>query len=150
MKRPSLAFPVNSPETKFSCLLTPYSFQFVLKQINLSQKVNLSEADVADVPITLQSLSGLIHVSTTSCTCLFSTMNQLPCHHSFALCSKLNLDVYFEDEIAQRWRMDFYLNSEVLSHTSTLENENQPVSVCVMPNPVVLSQSRGTKACYTC
>lgn len=148
MKRPLLAFPMDSPEAKFSRLLTPYSFQFVLKQISLSQKVNLSEADIADVPITLQSSSGLIHVSTTSCTCIFSTMNQLPCRHSFALRSKLSLDMYFEDEIAQRWRMDFYLNSEVLSHTSTLENENQPVPVCVVPKPVVLSQSQKYRVAY--
>ena len=77
MKRPVVPFPPNSPEVKFSELLTPYAFQIVRKQIELSGKIVISE-ECSDV-VTLQTSSGVTHVTSTSCTCQFSTMNQLPC-----------------------------------------------------------------------
>ena len=78
MKRPIVPFPPDSPKVRFSELLTPYAFQIVRKQIELSGKIAnvlevFSDCDV----VTLQTSSGMTHITCTSGTCQFFTMNQL-------------------------------------------------------------------------
>ena len=141
LKRPSLPFLPESPQARFSRLLTPHAFQVVRKQLDISEAINIAED--GDV-VSLQTSSGMAQVTATSCTCQFSAMNELPCRHTFALRSKLNLDLYFEDAVAQRWLLDFYRGSLC----SDIGDGSHPVSVTIVPKPAVLTASQKYRAAF--
>ena len=73
-------------------------------------------------------------------------MNQFPCRHVFALRKHLNLDLYFEEAVGQRWRIEFYrssvLTGDKLSPVSAFSG---PVPVHVQPRKGVLSVSQRYK-----
>ena len=76
------SFPVGSPEAKYSLHLTSYAFEFVLKQLQLMEKVTFSDTnDEANVMV--ETSYGLKAVSTTHCECMFRTAMSLPCRHIF-------------------------------------------------------------------
>lgn len=141
LKRPSLPFAPQSPQARFAKLLTPHAFQIVRKQLELSEKIHISEQ--LD-EVTLPTSSGPAKVTVISCTCQFSTMNQLPCRHVFALRSQLQLDMYFEEGVAQRWRLDFYRSTirPEVHDVEDMDPDFQTVHFNVQPKPAVLSASQ--------
>ena len=58
--------------------------------------------------------------------------------------SKLNLDLYFEDAVAQRWLLDFYRGSLC----SDIGDGSHPVSVTIVPKPAVLTASQKYRAAF--
>ena len=148
MKRPCLTFQPDSCQARFSQFLTPYAFQVVSKQIELSQRIDipLTNELCSESTIMLQTSSGQTCVTSLSCTCNFFAMNQLPCRHVFALRKHLNLDLYFEEAVGQRWQIEFYrssvLTGDKLSPVSAFSG---PAPVHVQPRKGVLSVSQRYK-----
>ena len=141
-----MPFPPDSPEVKFSELLTPHAFQIVRKQIELSGKIAISEECNDCGVVILQTSSGVTHVTSTSCTCQFSTMNQLPCRHIFALRTRQDLNLYFEDAVSSRWCLDYYRHHASL--VDDIDTDYQGATVYVQPRQVVMTQSQKYKKAF--
>ena len=146
VKRTVVPFPPGSPEVKFSQFLTPHAFQIVLKQIELSSKVVISEECCDHDVVTLQTSSGVTHVTSTSCTCQFSAMNQLPCRHIFALRAKQDQPIYFEDAVSNRWRLDYYRHHASLAQD--IDTNYQTATVYVQPQQAIMTQSQKYKKAF--
>ena len=127
-------------------MLTPHAFQIVRKQIELSGKIAISEECYDYGVVTLQTSSGVTHVTSTSCTCQFSTMNQLPCRHIFALRTRQDLNLYFEDAVSSRWCLDYYHHHASL--VDDIDTDYQGATVYVQPRQVVMTQSQKYKKAF--
>ena len=83
MKRSQYGFEQNSPEARFLDFVTPFAFKIIQSQLALSRKVTIPELGGYS-HISIKTSSGEVKTETTSCTCLFTVTNELPCHHTFA------------------------------------------------------------------
>lgn len=143
MKHSIAPFPPDSPKVKFAELLIPYAFEIVQKQIELSGKIAISEECRDHGVVTLQTSSGVTHVTSTSYTSQFSAMNQLPCQHIFTLRTRQDLSLYFEDAVSSRLRLDYYRHHASL--VDDIDTDYQGATVYVQPHQVVMTQSQSTK-----
>ncbi|XP_026866974.2 zinc finger SWIM domain-containing protein 1-like [Electrophorus electricus] len=84
-------------------LLTPYASQLVARQLGLSEQVDFEQELTAGDTVVLDSASGIITITATSCTCPFATLNRLPCRHMFAFREKCGLNLFSEEGLAPRW-----------------------------------------------
>jgi len=82
-KCPVNVIPVNNCLSQYQLLLTPYAYSFVVKQFELSDKVNI----VVNLNSSVDVYSNGRKLLTTDsgCNCGFYTAMQLPCKHIFAL-----------------------------------------------------------------
>lgn len=105
-------FSDSSPEAKYSVFLTSYAFEFVLKQLQLTEKVTFTNPS-DDTNVLVETSHGLKAVSTTSCECIFNTAMSLPCcYNIFALRKLRNEQVFDENLCNRRWSMEFYKSSQ--------------------------------------
>ena len=75
-------FSNDTPEAKYCELLTSYASDFVVKQLNLFEKVkNIQEKDGV---YTIETKHGLKTVSTQDYGCVFRQSMKLPCCHILA------------------------------------------------------------------
>ena len=103
-KKGITTYPPESPEERFTKLLTPYALSYVEKQLALREKV----AVVADHGVNCSiSSAGTLTVTTDSCQCTFWTSMNLPCRHMFAVREKRQLPLYSAAGVAQRWTMTY-------------------------------------------
>ncbi|KAK6168326.1 hypothetical protein SNE40_020887 [Patella caerulea] len=139
MKRNSSHYPRDDPKSKFAALLTPYAYQVVRKQMELADKLKVSETD--DDTVSMKTAAGMANVTSTSCTCQFTCINQLPCRHIFAFRKMKKMYLFFETGISRRWTLEFYLNMTMSTPSATLGNTTN-YNVTLMKGPVVLSQAQ--------
>ncbi len=111
-------FPANSPESKYSTLLTSYASAFVLKQMKLAEKVNQIE-ETGD-QFTVETSEGQKSVSLLDCNCIFRTSMSLPCRHMFALRILLHQPLFDANLCDKRWTSAYYRETQRLfSHSSS-------------------------------
>ena len=113
-------FPVDSCEYEYSKLLTPYALKFVLKQIQLVERVeDITEED--NEQYTVQTSEGQIDVSLLDCNCMFRTSMSLPCRHMLKLRKKLGEPLYHADICDRRWTIAYYKTTQRLFSSSTID-----------------------------
>ncbi|XP_033225059.1 uncharacterized protein LOC117178001 [Belonocnema kinseyi] len=105
-------FPEESDEYKFHNLLTAQSAKLVLNEIECSQKETITCMDDGSNYFSKNSYAT-VRVTTEKCTCQFYVAMLLPCRHIFALRKKLQLPLYSETLILERWRKNYYLKSHI-------------------------------------
>ena len=132
----------DSVEAKYQVYLTPYAFKIVEKQIHLARKVTIPDVSERELDqVTLQTSCGLVQTSSTSCNCLFSKTNELPCRHTFALRSKIGNDLFYMDATAKRWTKEYFCCS-VKAHVEYADNTQDKivnVPVTIREKPLVLT-----------
>lgn len=123
---------------KYMKYLTPYAYQFISKQLNLMNKVKLS--NVNNDLLTSSSENNL-EITSTSCTCCSWQSMRLPCRHIFALRVELGLDVYEESLCDKRWTMEYYReNQRIFQEPNDPSTVNVEVLHLPAPKTKVLSQ----------
>ena len=110
--------------------------------IPLTNELSSGNIVMLQISSGLQTSSGQTCVTPLTCTCNFFAMNQLPCRHMFALRKHLSLDLYFEEAVAQRWRIEFYQNSVLTGDSDSCFPGPVPV---IQPKERVLSVSQRYK-----
>ena len=98
----------ESPENKYSQLLTPYAAQYVIKQLQLVPKVDDNFVCEGSNKYTVNSSEGSRVVSLHDCTCLFRKSMKLPCRHMLALRISLQKPLYDPTLCETRWTSDYY------------------------------------------
>ena len=98
----------ESPESKYSQLLTPYAAQYVIKQLQLVPKVDDNFVCKGADKYTVNTSEGSRVVSLQDCTCLFRKSMKLPCRHMLALRITLQKPLYDPTLCETRWTSDYY------------------------------------------
>ena len=98
----------DSALLKYMNYLTPYAYEFVAKQMELKDKVRLTEKDDSDDLFEALSGEGVIDVSLSSCECSSWLSMKLPCRHIFMVRSRLDLDCFDESLCDKRWSKSFF------------------------------------------
>ena len=94
--------------------LTPYTYQFLAKQMELKKKVKLQPQE--DGIFEAMSSKGLITVTGTTCQCTFWKSMKLPCHHILMARSNLEISLYDEALCDKHWSTAYYkLNQQIFS-----------------------------------
>ena len=122
--------------TKYIEHLTPYAYDFVMKQLELKDRVKLGVTSSDDNEYhQVNSSEGLLHVSTTSCTCLSWKSMKLPCKHILALRDKLDVDLFAEELCDIRWSVKYFEESHRIfqSGSATTDDDTQVVTVSEVP-----------------
>jgi len=70
-------------EMEYSLVLTPYSLNYVLKQLSLRKKVTIVFEH--DQECHILSSEGILKVTDSGCHCGFWNTTKLPCRHIFAV-----------------------------------------------------------------
>ena len=119
----------NEAMVSYMQYLTPYAYQFVAKQMELKEKVQLQN----EGNNTFESWSSedLIMVTSSTCECISWMSMKLPCRHILVARSKLDLGLYDESLCSKRWSVAYYkLNQRIfLSGKETNDNPLQIVHV---------------------
>ncbi|XP_055955235.1 zinc finger SWIM domain-containing protein 1 isoform X2 [Patella vulgata] len=145
MKRNSSHYPRDDPKSRFAALLTPYAYQVVRKQMELADKLKVSGTD--DNTVSMKTTAGMANVTSTSCTCQFTSINQLPCRHIFAFRKMKKMYLFFETGISRRWTLEFYVNM-TMSTPSARSGNTTNNNVTLMNGPVVLSQTQKYRVAF--
>ena len=96
----------NSHQKQYSLILTNYSCDHVLKQMNLAEKAkytfeNLQEEENHSYSVITKA--GRITTTPTTCACNFNQSMKLPCRHIFSLRKELDLNLFCEELFHNRW-----------------------------------------------
>lgn len=134
-KKRITTYPPESPEERFTKLLTPYALSYVEKQLALREKV----AVVADdgVNCSISSSAGTLTVTTDSCQCTFWTSMNLPCRHMFAVREKRQLPLYSAAGVAQRWTMTYMHDTFTGKKASVADSSCQVCAPSLLQNHTV-------------
>ena len=103
---------------KYVELLTPYAFEYVQKQFELSKSVKILE-DLDEDRCTIDAREGHLVTSTGSCTCIFTSSMKLPCRHVLATRRHKGLSEYHEDLCADRWKLQHFLQNHHIFQNET-------------------------------
>ena len=103
---------------KYVELLTPYAFEYVQKQFELSKSVKILE-DLDEDRCTIDAREGHLVTSTESCTCIFTSSMKLPCRHVLATRHHKGLSEYHEDLCADRWKLQHFLQNHHIFQNET-------------------------------
>ena len=111
--------PVAFHTTALCCymqFLTPYAYKFVLKRIELKDRVKIGEhadGDSLDQPdFLIASSEGNIHVTASTCECTSWKSMKLPCRHILAVRAKLEVDLFEETLCDRRWSANYFKRSQ--------------------------------------
>ena len=100
---------------KYVELLTPFAFEYVEKQFELSRSVKILE-DIDEDSCTIDAREERLVTSTESCSCVFTSSMKLPCQHVFATRCCKSLSEYHEGLCADRWKLQhFFAKSSRIS-----------------------------------
>ena len=94
----------------FAEWLTPFAFGHVQRQYILSKKVTKLAINADNTAATIKTTNGNVEATLTSCECSFFTVMQLPCRHTLALRSNLQLELCNINSCHVRWTKQFYLS----------------------------------------
>ena len=141
-KKSVKAYGKDSTEQKYQELLTPYAFDYVLRQLDNRGRVVL-EADPDD-PMnrwTSNTIEGSINVTLNKCSCSFNTRMLLPCKHIFKARELSQRDLFSIEDISSRWKIQSYTNHHRLfqmtdmtasrSNISPIPDRKKPLSQSV-------------------
>lgn len=98
-------FENDSVQSKYETLLTSYALSFVLENIKKSEKVLIENK--AGLYLA-KSSAGIVNVTPSSCSCLFSKSMLLPCEHLFRCRKEENLTLFEDTLCDQRWTKKYY------------------------------------------
>lgn len=100
-------FARDTVEADYNSLLTPYSFSFINKQLQLMSKVK--EIKYIDSNYVVETTDG---VSDHHCECVFFKSMRLPCRHIFVVRNKLGLPLFDSDLCDKRWTSEYYKKTQ--------------------------------------
>lgn len=120
-------FPEESDEYKFHNVLTSQSAKFVLNEIESSRKEIITPIDDGSNYFSKNSYAT-VRVTTEKCTCQFYVAMLLPCRHIFALRKNLQLPLYSETLILERWTKNYYLKTHSAFKTYREKETDRVVS----------------------
>ena len=95
---------------KFVHLLTDQGYKIILPQFERYDSIDLEKIGTSEGTsmFLLYSYKGQFKVTSTSCTCGFTTSSPLPCRHVFAARKELGLPLFASELCHERWTRDFY------------------------------------------
>ena len=110
----------ESDQDEFVNLVTPYAYQFILRQQTLWKKVKIltqqndfytvssSEGiNIASSIIVSFLFIGTLSVTSSSHQCAFASTMKLPCHHIFAVGDLQKSPLNSEVGVANRWKLSY-------------------------------------------
>ena len=103
----------DSPESKYSKLLTAYAVDYVHKQLKLVDKVH--EIKEENGQYTVETSEGVKVVTLSSCGYAFNTSMLLPCRHMFVLRYKLQEPLFAAklcDKLWEPWTAEHYRSTQ--------------------------------------
>ena len=122
----------NEAMVSYMQYLTPYAYQFVAKEMELKEKVQLQNK--GDNTFESWSSEGLIMVTSSTCECTSWMSMKLPCRHILVARSKLDLGLYDEYLCSKRWSVAHYkLNQRIFLNGKEI-NDN-PLQIVHVSSP---------------
>ena len=120
-KKPVSTLQPDSAEYKYQQLLTPYAYEYVLKQLSQRSRVCLYESEEDNELIwKCVTSEGSVVVKLNSCSCSFYRCMVLPCRHILKLREIRQEELYSSEGISGRWKMEWFTKSRRLfSNVST-------------------------------
>ena len=127
----SVSFQVPESEClkKFKQLLTPFAFNKIEKQYELSKKQKVFALDGDKVVFETGKIASAL---TTECSCHYFESVKLPCRHLLAARSACGLDLFSPELCGERWTINYLkqghrlFNVEVTHAQTDLEMVIQP------------------------
>ncbi|CAH0560635.1 unnamed protein product [Brassicogethes aeneus] len=117
-----LNYPKDSAEYRYAEYLTYHAFQFVRKEFNNMDNLQLNFNESLGVYEEIISPTIKISSTSTSCSCVRHTSMQLPCRHIFMVRRKEKMDLFEESLCIVRWTNGFYFNTQrVFSEAEEIE-----------------------------
>lgn len=110
MKRSVSTYSIDSAFHQYMSLLTPYSFEYVKTQLELSSKVKIIQ-EIDEKSCSLKAQGQLITTNIDSCCCGFVSAMKLPCRHIFAVRQYKSLSEFDEALCADRWKLQYFINN---------------------------------------
>ena len=94
-KTPVNLFLEHNCLSEYHKLLTPYAFSFIVKQFELSKKVNSTERIDGNMKTIITCSKGKnLNTSDHQCDCGFNMAMELPCKHIFSFCNHAKLYIF--------------------------------------------------------
>ena len=149
MKRRIMKHDPSSVLGKYVELLTPFAFEYVQKQFELSGSVKILE-DVDEDSCTIDAREGRLVTSTESCSCIFTSSMKLPCRHVFATRRHKSLSEYHEDLCADRWKLQHFLQNHHIFQNDTDSHMSEVMvdTIPCEPAPKVLTEQEKYKKAF--
>ena len=122
----------NEAMVSFMQYLTPYAYQFVAKQMELKEKVQLQNK--GDNTFESWWSEGLIMVTSSTCECTSWMSMKLPCRHILVARSKLDLGLYDEFLCSKSWSVAYYKLNQRLFLSGKEKNDN-PLQIVHVSSP---------------
>lgn len=105
-------YSLDSGIQQYQKIVTPFSYEQVVKQFNQMDNVKLTVAD--NGVYNHRSSSGMIVVSSTNCTCSSRISMMLPCRLMLAARKMEGCDLFDEGLFSQRWTREYYYQNLAL------------------------------------
>jgi zinc finger SWIM domain-containing protein 3 len=145
-KRAVVPYSSDSVEAAYMQVLTPYAFSFVVKQIELCEKVKLPDHASFNETVEIITSATTVKTSHFSCECSFWTAMNLPCRHIIALRKAAGVSMFDANLIATRCKMDYYRSKHCVLKDSRSGGTLPATSTsCVVEPPTVSILSQGQK-----
>ena len=113
------SFPNGSAESNYLKFLTSYAASYVIKQLELTPKVN--EIEEKDGQYVIHTSQREVVVNLTNCSCIFRNSMLLPCRHRFALRLKLGETLFDPSLYDRRWTYVYYRATQKIFINSSIE-----------------------------
>lgn len=113
--------------------LTPYAYQFVAKQMELTDKVKLTQ-DGDDEVYCAASSEGHIEVSASNCECTSWKSMKLPCRHILAVRLRVGKELFEEALCDPRWSSGYYKEKQRIFCSDT-PDDSPSVAIVQLPVP---------------
>ena len=131
-------------------LLTPYAFEYVRKQFELSEKVKIKD-DIDGDSCTIDAREGELVTSIDNCSCVFSSSMKLPCRHILATRCHKGLHRFDESLCAERWKLQYFLVNHRTSQNHQCDGFEPDVAMDMIyndpqPSKVLTEQEKYKKA----
>ena len=133
---------------KYVEVLTPFAFEYVEKQFELSRSVKILE-DIDEDSCTIDAREGRLVTSTESCSCVFTSSMKLPCRHVFATRRSKSLSEYHEGLCVDRWKLQHFLQNYHVFQNDTDSHMSEVVVDTISSEPaskVLTEQEKYKKA----
>ena len=112
-------FPNGSAESNYLKCLTSYAASYVIKQLELTPKVN--EIEEKDGQYVIHTSQTEVVLNLTNCSCIFRNSMLLPCRHMFALRLKLGETLFDPSLCDRRWTYAYYRATQKIFINSSIE-----------------------------
>ena len=103
-------FASDSAEHHYMGILTPYALSFVVRQIELADKVKIKSEFEGSFEIESTTQCS-VTATCCECNCSFRKTMQLPCRHIFAIRRKCEIPIFDPNLCSVRWTLRYYKSS---------------------------------------